>query len=86
MSRPCAPGSRRRAAQLALMSARTVDQRSGSVLYGRVEADALDDVAVAAVQLGRDLLGLADDGERVEDLVVDEVAHLDPLALLGQAR
>ena len=41
-------------------------------------------VAVAPVQLGRDLLGLAHDGERVEDLVVDEVAHLHPLALLGE--
>jgi hypothetical protein len=36
------------------------------------------------VQLGRDLLGLADHGEGVEDLVVDELAHLDPLALLGE--
>ena len=56
----------------------------GVGLVRGVEADPLDDVAVALVQLRRDLLGLADDGEGVEDFVVDEPAHLHPLALLGQ--
>src|SRR3954468_23719690 len=49
-----------------------------------VERDAAHDVAVALRQLRADLLRLADDGEGVEDLVVDERAHLLPLAFLGQ--
>src|SRR6476661_8600339 len=54
-------------------------------LVRRVEAEAVDDVAVAVEHLRRDLLGLADDGERAEDLVVDELAHLLPLALLRES-
>src|SRR4029450_5680057 len=53
-------------------------------LVGGVEADAVDDVAVPVEQLRRDLLELAAPRERPEDLVVDELAHLPPLALLRQ--
>src|SRR5207247_878209 len=49
-----------------------------------VETDAVDDVAVAVEHLRRDLLGLAGHRERPEDLVVDELAHLRPLALLRE--
>src|SRR5918994_5456405 len=56
----------------------------GVALVGGVEADAVHDVAVAVEELRRDLLGLAAHRERPEDLVVDELAHLHPLALLRQ--
>src|SRR5687768_11392048 len=56
----------------------------GVALVRRVEGDAADDVAVALRQLRCDLLGLADDGEGVQDVVVDERAHLLPLALLRE--
>src|SRR5688572_32853310 len=56
----------------------------GVALVRRVERDAADDVAVALREVRSDLLGLADDGKRVEDVVVDERAHLLPLALLRQ--
>ena len=51
------PGSsaRRSRDHAALISASTFAQRSGSLRYGRVERDAVDDVAVAAVQLRGDL-------------------------------
>ena len=78
---PTTPPGKRQAALRASITGR---QRVGVGLVRGVEADAVDHVAVAALQLRRELLGLADDGERVEDLVVDEVAHLDPLALLRQ--
>ncbi len=41
-------------------------------LAGGVEADPVDHVAVAAVQLRGDGVGFTHDGERVEDLVIDE--------------
>src|SRR6476661_2563710 len=44
----------------------------GVALVRGVEGDAAHDVAVALRQLGADRLGLADHGEGVEDLVVDE--------------
>src|SRR5690349_2662203 len=53
-------------------------------LVGRVEADAVDDVAVAVEHLRRDLLGLAGHRKRAEDLVVDELPHPLPFALLRQ--
>src|SRR5438876_7429149 len=53
-------------------------------LVGRVETEAVDDVAVAVEHLRRDLLGLAGHRERAEDLVVDELPHLLPLALLRE--
>ena len=55
-----------------LMSSRTLRPAVGVALVRGVERDPVDHVAVAAVQLGGDLLGRADDGERVEDLVVDQ--------------
>src|SRR5581483_12456081 len=46
--------------------------------------DPVEDAAVAGDDGGADLLGLAGDREQVEDLVVDQGAHLLPAALLGQ--
>ena len=48
------------------------------------DVDPGDEIAVALLHLGRDLRGFGHDGERVEDLVVDELTTLDPLALLRQ--
>src|SRR5207302_811790 len=48
----------------------------------RVEAHPVDHVAVAAEDQCRKLLGLADHRERVHQVVVDQPAHLHPLALL----
>jgi hypothetical protein len=39
---------------------------------GGVEADPLDDIAVAAVQFRGDPFRIGDDGERVEHVVVDQ--------------
>ena len=49
---------------------------------GGVETQSLDDVAVARPKLGCDGFGLADDRKRIEDLIIDERAHLVPRALL----
>jgi hypothetical protein len=50
----------------------------------RGEAEACDDAPVAAEQLSGQLFGLGHHCEGVQDLVVDEFAHLDPPPLLGQ--
>src|SRR4051794_3157268 len=51
----------------------------------RVDGDAVDLVAVAGVERGPDLVRLADDRERSEHVVVDERAHLPPVAPSRQA-
>ena len=49
-----------------------------------IKAQALDDIAITLGEFGRDCLGFANNSKRVEDLVGDEIAHFDPLALLGE--
>src|SRR4051794_41055288 len=54
------------------------------VLVGGVEREVVDDVAEAVPDCRTEPVGLGDDGEGREDLVVDEVAHLPPpLGVVG---
>ena len=47
-----------------------------------IKAQALDDIAITLVEFGCDRLGFTNNGKRIQDFVGDEIAHLDPLALL----
>ena len=49
-----------------------------------IETEALNNVAVALGEFGRDRFGFANNSKRVEDLVGDEIAHLNPLSLLRE--
>ena len=49
-----------------------------------IKAQALDDVAVALGEFGCDRFGFTNNSKRVEDLIGDEISHLNPFALLGE--
>ena len=50
-----------------------------------IKAQALDDVAITLGEFGCDRFGFANNSKRVEYLVGDEIAHLNPLSLLGKS-
>ena len=49
-----------------------------------IETESLNDVAVSGAKFIGNRFGLADDSERIQDLVVDKRSHLVPFALFGQ--